>query len=37
MIGARLGNRTARPEVEGLSLSLGFPEVDYEELRVRAR
>jgi hypothetical protein len=27
--------RIARPEVEGLSLGLGFPTVAMEELRVR--
>jgi hypothetical protein len=28
--------RLARPEVEGLSVSLGFPVVSFEELRLRA-
>jgi ABC-type oligopeptide transport system substrate-binding subunit len=27
--------RIARPEIEGLRLNLGFPEVPYEELRLR--
>jgi len=28
--------RLARPDVEGLAVSLGFPVVAFEELRVRA-
>lgn len=27
--------RLARPEVEGLAVSFGFPSVPYEELRIR--